>query len=353
MTPEQQFSRWVKFTLILFIAMFGYFLVADIWFPQTPESTVMRVVTPVSSRAPGYVTHIYVHNNSHVKKGELLYQIDPRPYQNQVDAARIAYQQATLDNQQIDAQINATRAKIRAAELDTQNSARDYQRYQTLDHKQLISRQALDTAYTTWQTNLQTVENLKAVLNQLVISRGNRDNSNVTLRKYQNMLEDAELNLSYTKVRADSDGVVSNLQLKEGWYANAGVAAMALVNNTPDIIADFREKSLTHTHVGTRADIVFDALPGKVFSATVVSRDAGVMAGQQDINGYLAAPQESNRWVRDAQRMRIHLALKENQPLDLPAGARATVQLYNSGNGISSLLGRLQIHIISILHYVY
>ena len=353
MTPEQQFSRWVKFTLILFIAMFGYFLVADIWFPQTPESTVMRVVTPVSSRAPGYVTHIYVRNNSHVKKGDLLYEIDPRPYQNQVDSARIAYQQATLDNQQIDAQISATRAKIRAAQLDAQNAGRDYQRYRTLDHNQLISRQALDTAYTTWQTGLQTVENLTATLNQLIISRGSHDNKNVLLQKYQNMLEDANLNLNYTKVRADSDGIVSNLQLKEGWYSNAGVAAMALVNNTPDIIADFREKSLTKTHIGTAAEIVFDGLPGKVFRASVVSRDAGVMAGQQDINGYLAAPQESNRWVRDAQRMRIHLALNSGQSLDLPAGARATVQLYNSGNGISSLLGRLQIRLISVLHYVY
>nr|WP_284446060.1 HlyD family secretion protein [Rosenbergiella epipactidis] len=353
MTPEQQFSRWVKFTLIIFAAMFGYFLVADIWFPQTPESTVMRVVTPVSSRAPGYVTHIYVTNNSQVKKGDLLYEIDPRPYQNQVESARIAYQQATLDNQQIDAQISATRAKIRAAQLDAQNAGRDYQRYHALDHNQLISRQALDTAYTTWQTGLQTVENLNATLNQLIISRGSRDGNNVTLQKYQNMLEEANLNLNYTKVRADSDGVVSNLQLKEGWYANAGVASMALVNTTPDIIADFREKSLTKTHVGTAAEIVFDALPGQVYKATVASRDAGVMAGQQDINGYLAAPQESNRWVRDAQRMRIHLALDPDQHIDLPAGARATVQLYNSGNGVSSFLGRLQIRLISLLHYVY
>ena len=233
MTPEQQFSRWVKFTLIIFAAMFGYFLVADIWFPQTPESTVMRVVTPVSSRAPGYVTHIYVTNNSQVKKGDLLYEIDPRPYQNQVESARIAYQQATLDNQQIDAQISATRAKIRAAQLDAQNAGRDYQRYHALDHNQLISRQALDAAYTTWQTGLQTVENLNATLNQLIISRGSRDGNNVTLQKYQNMLEEANLNLNYTKVRADSDGVVSNLQLKEGWYANAGVASMALVNTPP------------------------------------------------------------------------------------------------------------------------
>uniref|UniRef100_UPI00359C2106 biotin/lipoyl-binding protein n=1 Tax=Klebsiella pneumoniae TaxID=573 RepID=UPI00359C2106 len=46
-----------------------WFIVADIWIPLTPDSTVMRVVTPVSSRVSGYVSHVYVHNNSQVKKG--------------------------------------------------------------------------------------------------------------------------------------------------------------------------------------------------------------------------------------------------------------------------------------------
>ncbi len=353
MTPEQRFSRWVKAILIVFVLMFGYFVVADIWFPQTPEARVMRVVTPVSSRVAGYVTHIYVSNNSYVKKGDLLYEIDQRPYQNQVDAAKVAYQQAILDNQQVDAQIVATRAKIRAAQLDAAKSGRDYQRYNALRDGQLISRQALDTAYTDWQSSLQNVHNLQAVLDQLVISRGRHDDKNVLLQKFETQLADAQLNLSYTKIRADSDGVISNLQLKEGWYANAGVASMALVNIHPDVIADFREKSLLKTHIGTHAEIVFDGLPGQVFKAKVASRDAGVISGQEDINGHLASPEESNRWVRDAQRMRIHLILDDNQAPELPAGARATVQLYNSGSSIGSILGRLQIRLISLLHYVY
>lgn len=63
MTPEQKFARWVRVS----IAAFGHirwFIVADIWIPLTPDSTVMRVVTPVSSRVSGYVSHVYVHNNS-------------------------------------------------------------------------------------------------------------------------------------------------------------------------------------------------------------------------------------------------------------------------------------------------
>jgi len=353
MTPEQRFSRWVKATLGLFVVMFFYFVVADMWVPQTPDSTVMRVVTPISARVSGNVTHIYVSNNSVVKKGDVLFEIDNKPFQNQVEQAEIAYRQAALDNQQIDAQITAMRAKIKAAQLDADNTGRTYHRYNSLSSGNLISRQDLDAALTRWQSATQTVNNLQASLQQLVISRDSHDDKNVTLQKFRNLLDDARLNLGYTRVIANTDGIISNLQLKEGWYANAGAPAMALVNNPLDIVADFREKSLSKTQVGTLADVVFDSLPGQVFKARVASKDAGVLQGQQDINGHLSAPETSNRWVRDAQRMRIHLVLEGDKLPELAAGARATVQLYNTSSRIAGFLGWLQIKLISYLHYVY
>ncbi len=138
--------------------------------------------------------------------------------------------------------------------------------------------------------------------------------------------------------------MVSNLQLNPGIYATAATAVLALVNNNTDIVADFREKSLRHTAVNTDAAVVFDALPGQVFPAHVTSSDAGILAGQEAVNGQLSQPEQSTRWVRDAQRMRIHVAL--DQPLDkpLPTGARATVQLYNSEGPFARTFAGLQIH---------
>ncbi|EOQ51406.1 hypothetical protein WC7_00372 [Citrobacter sp. KTE151] len=54
-TPEQKFARWVRVSIAAFLVIFAWFIVADIWIPLTPDSTVMRVVTPVSSRVSGYV----------------------------------------------------------------------------------------------------------------------------------------------------------------------------------------------------------------------------------------------------------------------------------------------------------
>jgi len=354
MTPEQKFARWVRVSIASFLLMFVYFIVADIWIPLTPDATVMRVVTPVSSRVAGYVAQVHVHNNSPVKKGDLLFELDPTPFINKVEAAQIALQQARLTNQQLDAKIAAAQASLKTATLTAQNDKVTYDRYQRLSAMQNVSQQDLDKVRTAWQSSVQSVNALRANISELMIERGEKDDSrNVTLQKYRNALTQAELDLAWTKVRAEADGMVSNLQLSPGWNAAAGSAALALVSEQTDIIADFREKSLRHTHPGSDAAVVFDALPGQVFHAHVTSRDAGVLAGQEAVNGELSAPESSNRWVRDAQRMRIHVALDE--PLDqrLPTGARATVQLYNSEGPFARFFSGLQIHLVSLLHYVY
>ncbi|PDO84971.1 HlyD family secretion protein [Kosakonia pseudosacchari] len=354
MTPEQKFARWVRVSIASFLLMFVYFIVADIWIPLTPDSTVMRVVTPVSARVSGYVAQVYVQNNSQVKKGDLLFELDATPFNNQVEAAQIALAQAKLTNQQLDAQIVAAQASLKTAQLTAQNDRVTFERYQNLSVMHNVSQADVDKVRTTWQSSVQSVNNLNASIDALNIERGDRDDArNVTLQKYRNALQQAQLNLSWTQVRAEADGAVSNLQLSPGFYAAAGTAALALVHDKTDIVADFREKSLRHTRVGTDAAVVFDALPGHVFKAHVTSSDAGVLAGQQAVNGELSAPQTSNRWVRDAQRMRIHVALDEPLPKELPTGARATVQLYNSEGVFARFFSGVQIHLVSLLHYVY
>ena len=132
MTPEQKFARWVRVSIAAFLVIFAWFIVADIWIPLTPDSTVMRVVTPVSSRVSGYVSQVHVHNNSQVKKGDLLYELDPTPFINKVEAAQIALEQAKLSNQQLDAQIASARANLRTAQFNAHNDKTTLDRYQRL-----------------------------------------------------------------------------------------------------------------------------------------------------------------------------------------------------------------------------
>lgn len=87
---------------------------------------------------------------------------------------------------------------------------------------------------------------------------------------------------------AEHDGVITNLKIETGTYANAGNPLVALVGNRMDVIADFREKSLRNRTPNHPALIAFDSQPGQVFTANIRSIDAGVSAGQFDANGQLA-----------------------------------------------------------------
>jgi len=146
--------------------------------------------------------------------------------------------------------------------------------------------------------------------------------------------------------------VVTNLQLQQGSVVNVATPVLALVSQHTDIIADFREKTLKDIGPGSEAWVAFDGEPGRLYAATVSSIDAGVSAGQFAADGSLASPTESDRWVRDAQRLRLHLDLRSHEQLRLAAGARATVQLLPR-HGMLRFLAHLQIKFISLLHYIY
>ncbi|MGL5038023.1 MAG: HlyD family secretion protein [Aeromonas sp.] len=351
MTPDQQFARWIKWSMASFAILFIYFLVADLLMPMTPQAMATRMVTKLAPQVSGKVISVAVHNNQSVKKGALLFTLDPAPFTLAVEQAQLALSQAQQQNRELDASLAAATADISAKQTQASQKGREAQRMDTLYQRRLISLQQKDEADSALRSAQANVRASEAKLAELKASRGMQGDDNLLLRQARNKLAQAQLALDYSQVHADQDGTITNLQLKPGSIAREGSPLLALVSNQVDIIADFREKSLRDVDNNTRALIAFDGEPGKLYTARVSSLDAGVNAGQFDANGLLAAPVESDRWVRDAQRMRLHLTL-DQPPVHLPVGARATVQLLPE-NPLTAIFARGQIHLLSLLHYVY
>ncbi|MGP8305702.1 HlyD family secretion protein [Vibrio sp. YIC-376] len=352
MTPDQKFARWIKYSCVTFVLVFAYFLIADLAMPLTPQAMATRVVTKIAPRVSGQITEIYVTNNQEIHKGDILFQIDPQPYQLEVEKAHLNLEQVIQNNAQLDASIAAAKADVEANKIVAEQKVREATRLNQLFYRNGTSQQQLDDAQSSATAEKANLLAARARLKQLEVSRGDLGDENVNVRVAKNQLKQAELNLSYTRVVAEHDGVVANLQLEEGAYASAASPLVALVSDDIDIIADFREKSLRHFNHDSRALVAFDRLPGEVFEARITSIDAGVSSGQFDADGRLATPTETDRWVRDAQRMRLHLSIADPQTHSFPAGARATVQLLPE-NTISGWFSNLQIHFLSALHYIY
>ncbi|WP_432459046.1 HlyD family secretion protein [Agarivorans sp. QJM3NY_25] len=352
MTVEQKFARWIKFSILVFVMVFTYFLFADYKIPLTPQAMVSRGVTQVVPRVNGNVVAIHIANNQLVKQGDLLFTIDPKPYQLAVEKAELALELAQQTNHQLDASLAAAKADVVSLGIVAQQKRKYAQRLAELFIKHSISQQQKDDAQSesvAEQANLQAAQ---ARLNALRFSRGEMNDNNVNIRLARNQLRQAKLNLSYTQVRAERGGIVANLQLAAGAYATVGQPLLALVSTEAEVIADFREKSSRLAVTGSKALITFDGDPGQLYSASVIGMDAGVSVGQFDANGRLATPSTSTRWVRDAQRMRIHFSLEGAQTAGLPSGAQATVQLLPE-DGLFRWLAKTQISLLSMLHYIY
>lgn len=353
-TPDQQFKHWVHIALGIFLITFIYFLCADLWMPMTSQARVIHPVVNIAAKVGGPVEQVFVNSNQRVKAGDTLFSLDKRPFQLAVDKAELALSSAKQSNQQLDASIEAAHANTQAYQAQAHELQLEVTRLKSLRQTNSVAQQTLEQTTASLSAMLANLSAAKASANALITERGLKGEDNLLLRQASNELDTAKLQLAYTDVKASVDGIITNLQLMPGKYASAGNSVAALVANRADIIADFREKSLSQIEIGHDAAVVFDALPGQVFTGKVSSVDAGVKNGQIAADGNLADTETSDRWIRDAQNMRIHIVLNEQQKVlsKLPTGARATVQLFPH-RGITHFLGETQIWLISLLHYIY
>ena len=354
MTPDEKFSHYVKLSLIGFVLIFVYYLIADIYLPVTPQARVYHPVVQISPQINGRVTKVLVSNNQRVKAGDVLFNIDQGPYSLAFEQAQLMLDDAKLQNKRLDTNVKAIEANISAAKAKQHEQQLLKNRGEKLYQQNSISEQALESIRANFEASKASEAALEAQLAEAVLARGELGKENLAMRHAGNTLAQAELNLSYTQVRALSDGIVTNLQLLDGAYAVAGKPLLAIVAKKADLVADFREKSLLNMKEGSLATVVFDSRPGEVYDAKILTFEAGVSNGQLSANGLLSTTETSNRWVRDAQRQRIHLKLIDDATLitNMPSGARATVQLLPEST-IGQWFGAAQIRFISWLHYIY
>ncbi|GAA5073828.1 HlyD family secretion protein [Lysobacter panacisoli] len=353
MSTDARFRAWMFGSLGLIGLCFVYYLVADIHMPVSPEARLTYHVTQVAPDVSGRVVDVFVRNNQQVEKGQLLFRIDPDTYQTAVRDAELLVEQAIQDNAQLDASIAAATAEVARMRAQVADAERELRRLQGLVGEKYVSRSALDQAQARHDVAQAALQSARAALNAVRVQRGSDGDSSLRLRRARNTLANAQLNLHRSDVVAAAPGIVSNMRLVVGAYAQAGAPKLALISTAPNLQADFREKALLHVVRGTRAQVAFDALPGRLFEAEVTSLDAGVVHGQIDPDGRLAAPDQNDRWVRDAERVRVNLHLLDPPPRPLMTGARATVQLHPQAQGFRRWLGNVQIRLITLLHYVY
>jgi len=200
--------------------------------PWTRDGQVRANIVGIAPRVSGPIIHVAVHDNQQLRKGDLLFEIDPSDFQAQVNIAtgQVQNDEATLKQQQqnLDRQTDLYKNHVTARQ-DFQNAQDSF----SAAHAQLISAKA--------------------------------------------NLELAKLTLSYTKVFAPVDGYVTNMNTSEGTYVTAGLQLMALVDTRSFWIAGyFKETQLPHIQVGQKAFVTVMGRENQPFQGVVRSIGWGV-----------------------------------------------------------------------------
>lgn len=183
---------------------------------------------------------------------------------------------------------------------------------------------------------------------------GDAGATNPRIRKAVAELEQAQLDLDRTVLRAPSAGGVTNLRLDAGHYAQSGTPLMTFVaGDTVWLEAYLRENNLGHIDPGDEVEIVLDAAPGRVFQGRVVSIGWGIQTGKDTGIGVLPTISGPTGWLRDPQRFPVLIEFSDNESAGFRReGGQADVIVYTGGNVVLNALGWLQIRLIALLSYL-
>ncbi|MFP2906765.1 HlyD family secretion protein [Pyxidicoccus sp. 3LFB2] len=336
-------SQVIVFTLPV-IGIVAMLLLANVYAPSSSDVRVMNYVVQVVPRVSGRVIEVPVQPNSAVKKGDVLFRIDPAPTQLEVNGlkARVRELEAKVAGARaIERQLGLERNTAQARRGSV--SARlDLARRRVRQHKVLASSGAGN------QFDLQQVEseakNLEgelAAANAAVgqaaqkLEARTEDGTLVDLAQAEAGLEqaratlaDAEWRLQETVTYAPADGTVVNLQLREGSFAAALPISpvMSFVENEQYVVAFFNQNELHKVQPGDEAEVTLLAFPNRVIKCHVVSVVWATGQGQAPVSGVVP---ETGAEAPPPGRYAVKLKVEDAQGLTvLPAGARGHAGIY-------------------------
>jgi membrane fusion protein (multidrug efflux system) len=288
-----------------------YFYLTSGIYISTEDAYLRAAQVAISADVSGRVVARYVHDNEPVRRGEVLFRLDPRPFVIAVQAARARLAAARLAVESLEADYRAGLAALASAESERAYAEREYRRQVRLLRIGVSSKSRFDRAQLALQQARQGVlaahERILAVLARLGGSPDIPIRRHPQVAAAQAALNRALLNLSYTTVRAPMDGIVTEVQhFQVGDYLPRAAKAFVLVS-THDvwIAADYKEDELANVRPGEKATVTIDDYPGRTFHAVVASITPGTGA-----QFAILPPQNATgNWVKVVQRLDVRLRL--------------------------------------------
>jgi multidrug resistance efflux pump len=350
-------NQWSLSTAVLggIIGIVLLLLVMNYNHPFTSNARIYFSVTPVLPAVRGRVIEVPVEANKPLKEGDVLFRIDPNPYQYIVDQKKAALAEAEQNVKQLKASLDQATAGAERAKAQFDLAQQNYDRQAELFEKKVIAQATLDTYVRNLETARQTLTGARAEEERARLAyTSNIDGINTTVARLTAELRDADYDLEQTVVRAPAAGFVTQLALRPGVYVVPAPLRPAMVFVNTDerdqgLGAAFQQNSLQRVKPGDEAEIAFDAVPGRVFKGKVrVVLDA-IAAGQMQATGTLA-----DYAAASAGRALAVIDIKDDiSGYRIPLGAAGQVAIYTEHWHHVSLLRKILLRMRSWQNYIF
>jgi len=350
--------RWTLIVLAFCAALIVWYVVGDRLTPFTSQARVEAYVVPIAPEVSGTVAAVDVGNNQFVEAGERLLQIDVSRYSLTLQSAEADLAATRQSVEAATAGLVSARAHLESARADQVKESRNFERLNSIfkEDPGAISQRRLDAARASLQSAEARVESAQADLEKARLDLGPQGEDNPRLLAARAAVDQARINLDRTTVVAPDRGLVTDVRVDAGNYAQASQPLMTFVAiHNIWIQADLTENNLGHVEPGDEVEFVLDVRPGRVFRGRVRSIGYGVSTGSDPL-GSLPTIDNNRDWLRDAQRFPVLIDLQEDllrEQRGIRVGSQVDVIVYTGDHAVMNALGWFYIRLRSWLTYLY
>lgn len=322
--------------------------------PYTTQGGQVFVTTPIVPGVRGKVIEVPVEPNTLIKKGEVLFKIDPTPFE-----AQVALQQAALAEAQqtvlgLEASYKAAQATTAKAIAERNRTRAQFERYDKGFRRGAFTAADVDNRRQFYRSAEATLEAAQAEERRAKLAfESEIMGENTAVAKVQAALVQAEFNLAETVVYAPTDGYVTQVQLRPGMMAVPIPLrpVMTFINQEEKYyIGAFRQNSLLRLEPGFEADFIFRALPGKTFKGKVIEVLPAIGENQVQAAGMLYGSDLLLRQGRPLIKLKV---TDDLSPYHLPLGTSVEIAVYSDNFEHVSVMRKVLIRMKSWQNYLF
>jgi multidrug resistance efflux pump len=322
--------------------------------PFSSQARFYFHTTPIVPAVSGIVTDVHAESGKMMKKGDILFRIQPEPFENAVKAKEAALADALQTTKQLRATADAAQKKLESALADRDGALDVYERSKKLIAEGVIAQIQFEKTKNNYNAAEATAQSAKseadrALLQAEAVVKG----VNTDVARLQSELDTAKFNLEQCTVRAPTDGTVQQNFLRPGMFAASLPLRPVMVflhDEKPKFTAAFLQNSAQRIIEGSEAEFILPSVPGRFFKGKVTAVGAFISQGQLQPSGNLIDPEQ----IKGEGRILVAIEPQEDisKYLIVP-GSTAQVAIYTHHMHHLGLLRKVLLRMSSWTNYLF